>query len=167
MTARIKVCLSLCAIVLPLQAQAPGAEIFEAKIRPVLAAKCFACHSSKLKSPMCALTLDTKAGSPKGGAAGPIMVPGKPAFAIPPNGTFGKSGRNILSGSWQANADVSLFKIVRFGEDLRLQIRPEFFNALNRVNFGLPGSTVASPTYGVITSASDARVIQLALRLAF
>ena len=95
------------------------------------------------------------------------MVPGKPAFAIPPNGTFGNSGRNILSGPWQANADVSLFKIVRFGENLRLQIRPEFFNALNRVNFGLPGSTVASPTYGVITSASDARVIQLALRLAF
>jgi hypothetical protein len=89
------------------------------------------------------------------------------AFAIPANGTFGNSGRNILSGPWQANVDVSLFKIVRFGENIRLQIRPEFFNALNRVNFGLPGATVASPTYGVITSASDARVIQLALRLTF
>jgi len=89
------------------------------------------------------------------------------AFAIPPNGTFGSSGRNILSGPWQANVDVSLFKIVRFGENIKLQIRPEFFNAINRVNFGLPGSTVASPTYGVVTSAADARVIQLALRLAF
>jgi len=89
------------------------------------------------------------------------------AFAIPPNGTFGNSGRNILSGPWQANLDVSLFKIVRFGENIKLQIRPEFFNAFNRVNFGLPGSTVASPTYGVITSAAEARVIQLALGLAF
>src|SRR5947207_1987930 len=79
MTARIKVCLSLCAIVLPLHAQAPGAEIFEARIRPVLAAKCFACHSSKLKSPMGSLTLDTKAGTRKGGATGPVIVPGKPA----------------------------------------------------------------------------------------
>ena len=63
--------------------------------------------------------------------------------------------------------DLSLFKIVRFGESVRLQIRPEFFNALNRVNFGLPGSTVGTPTYGVITSASDARVIQLGAKLAF
>jgi hypothetical protein len=35
------------------------------------------------------------------------------------------------------------------------------------VNFGLPGSTVGSPTYGVITSAADARVIQLAMKVAF
>ena len=63
--------------------------------------------------------------------------------------------------------DVSLFKTVTIREQLRLQIRPEFFNILNRVNFGLPGSTVGSPTYGVITSAADARVIQIAMKLAF
>jgi hypothetical protein len=89
------------------------------------------------------------------------------AFGIPPVGTFGTSGRNILSGPSQATVDVSLFKSVRFGESVRLQIRPEFFNAFNRVNFGLPGSTVGTPTYGVITSASDARVIQLGAKLAF
>src|SRR5437899_3279616 len=79
MTARMQFCLSLCAIALPLHAQAPGADFFEAKVRPVLAAKCFACHSSKLKSPMGALTLDTRAGTRKGGATGPVIVPGKPA----------------------------------------------------------------------------------------
>ncbi|HXB69512.1 MAG TPA: carboxypeptidase-like regulatory domain-containing protein [Candidatus Acidoferrales bacterium] len=89
------------------------------------------------------------------------------AFAIPANGTWGSSGRNILSGPAQDTVDLSLFKIVRISERFRLQIRPEFFNLLNRVNFGLPGSTVASPTYGVITSAGDARVIQLALRLVY
>ena len=52
--------------------------LFEAKIRPVLAAKCYACHSSKLKAPMGALTLDTKAGVLQGGASGPAIVPGKP-----------------------------------------------------------------------------------------
>src|SRR5947207_15855478 len=79
MPARTKLWLSLCVVVLPLRAQTPGPEFFEAKVRPVLAAKCFACHSSKLKSPMGALTLDTKAGMRKGGAAGPVIVPGKPA----------------------------------------------------------------------------------------
>jgi len=50
-------------------------------------------------------------------------------------------------------------------ENLKLQIRGEFFNLPNRVNFGLPNSTVGDPTYGIIQSAADARVIQLALRL--
>jgi hypothetical protein len=89
------------------------------------------------------------------------------SFVIPANGSWGTSGRNILSGPWQDSVDVSLFKTVSIREKFRLQIRPEFFNILNRVNFGLPGSTVGSPTYGVITSAADARVIQLAMKLAF
>jgi hypothetical protein len=89
------------------------------------------------------------------------------AFVIPANGTWGTSGRNILSGPWQDTVDVSLFKTASIREKYRLQIRPEFFNILNRVNFRLPGSTVGSPTYGVITSAADARVIQLAMKLAF
>ncbi|MEJ7606712.1 MAG: c-type cytochrome domain-containing protein [Bryobacteraceae bacterium] len=44
----------------------------------MLAAKCYACHSSKLKAPMGSLILDTKAGVLQGGASGPAVVPGKP-----------------------------------------------------------------------------------------
>jgi hypothetical protein len=89
------------------------------------------------------------------------------AFAQPVIGTFGTGGRNILSGPWQDTVSLSLFKIVPIKENARLQIRGEFFNLFNRVNFGLPGSTVGTPTYGVITSAADARVIQIALRVVF
>ena len=42
-----------------LWAQKPDASLFESKIRPVLAAKCYGCHSSKLKAPMGGLVLDT------------------------------------------------------------------------------------------------------------
>jgi hypothetical protein len=62
-----------------LHAQSPGDDLFESKIRPVLSAKCFGCHSSTLKSPMSGLVLDTKAGMAKGGDRGPEIVPGKPA----------------------------------------------------------------------------------------
>ncbi len=62
----------------PLRAQNADAAFFETKIRPVLATKCYACHSSSLKAPMGGLLLDTKAGLLKGGAAGPVIVPGKP-----------------------------------------------------------------------------------------
>jgi len=62
-----------------LLAQTPDETFFETKIRPVLANKCYGCHSSKLKAPMGGLILDTKAGMQKGGALGAIVVPGKPA----------------------------------------------------------------------------------------
>ena len=53
-------------------------EFFEAKIRPVLAAKCYACHNSKMKEPKGYLTLDSREGVMKGGTLGPALVPGKP-----------------------------------------------------------------------------------------
>ncbi len=54
----------LAILCLPLSAQ-PGADFFEAKIRPVLTAKCFGCHSAALASPAAGLRLDTKAGLQK------------------------------------------------------------------------------------------------------
>ncbi len=63
-------------------AQSDGNEFFEKKIRPVLATNCYGCHSSKLKTPMGGLALDTKAGLLKGGVSGPAIVPGKPAESL-------------------------------------------------------------------------------------
>ena len=48
-----------------LRAQAPDVTFFETKIRPVLATKCYACHSSALKAPMSGLVLDRKDGVAK------------------------------------------------------------------------------------------------------
>jgi hypothetical protein len=64
----------------PARAQQPVTnEFFESRIRPVLAAKCYACHNSKMKEPKGYLTLDTREGVMKGGTLGPALVPGKPA----------------------------------------------------------------------------------------
>ncbi|MFN7648388.1 MAG: c-type cytochrome domain-containing protein, partial [Acidobacteriota bacterium] len=52
---------------------------FESKIRPVLATRCYGCHSSKMKAPMGELRLDTKAGLQRGGVNGTVVVAGKPA----------------------------------------------------------------------------------------
>jgi hypothetical protein len=62
----------------PARAQQVTNEFFESKIRPVLAAKCYACHNSKMKEPKGYLTLDSRAGVIKGGTLGPAIVPGKP-----------------------------------------------------------------------------------------
>ncbi|HXA49357.1 MAG TPA: DUF1549 domain-containing protein, partial [Candidatus Acidoferrum sp.] len=58
----VPISLVLCA---SLRAQAPDLTFFETKIRPILAAKCYPCHSSALKAPMSGLVLDTKDGATK------------------------------------------------------------------------------------------------------
>lgn len=54
------------------------AAFFEKKIRPVLAGKCWNCHSTKAKISFAGLQLDTRAGFLKGSDAGPVVVAGKP-----------------------------------------------------------------------------------------
>ena len=50
-------------------------ELFEARVRPLLAANCFACHS---QSAMAGLRVDSREGLLKGGETGPALVPGDP-----------------------------------------------------------------------------------------
>jgi uncharacterized protein DUF1549/uncharacterized protein DUF1553/cytochrome c len=49
---------------------------FEKKIRPVLADKCYKCHSEKAEKIRGGLLLDTRAGARRGGDDGPAVVPG-------------------------------------------------------------------------------------------
>ncbi len=51
-------------------------EFFETKIRPVLVAECYQCHSAKSKELKGGLLLDTREGSRRGGDSGPAVVPG-------------------------------------------------------------------------------------------
>lgn len=50
---------------------------FERKIRPVLAEKCYECHSAQAKKLKGGLKLDTKEAALRGGDNGPAVVPGK------------------------------------------------------------------------------------------
>src|SRR5262245_52667535 len=54
-------------------------EFFEKRIRPVLTANCYACHSAQSKHPQSSFFLDSREGMLKGGASGiPAVVPGEP-----------------------------------------------------------------------------------------
>ncbi|MEN9572208.1 MAG: hypothetical protein RL514_63 [Verrucomicrobiota bacterium] len=53
-------------------------EFFEKRIRPVLAERCYECHSAAAKKSKGGLTLDTRAGVLKGGETGPTLVAGDP-----------------------------------------------------------------------------------------
>ena len=89
-----------------------------------------------------------------------------PRFVNPPIYTFGNAGRNVLIGPGLFTRDLGADKDFRMNERLGLQFRSEFFNVLNRANFGLPNGSVGSAAAGTITSVvTNARQIQFALRL--
>ncbi|HTM50973.1 MAG TPA: carboxypeptidase-like regulatory domain-containing protein [Bryobacteraceae bacterium] len=82
-------------------------------------------------------------------------------------GTFGNSGRNALTAPGLWNWDVALVKSVPVTERLSAVIRVEAFNLLNHANFNAPNAVLTSPNFGIITTASSPRVLQLAMKLNF
>src|SRR5262249_40261119 len=82
-------------------------------------------------------------------------------------GTFGNSGKNMLRGPGYFNTDIALLKAANLTGRVGLQIRAEFFNLFNNVNFNTPNSNVSSAQFGRITSALDPRIVQFGLKLLF
>ena len=63
-------------------------------------------------------------------------------FSLPALGTFGNVPRNTMIGPGFGSWDMAFFKNITFPGERRIQLRAEGFNITNRVNFGLPQSTV-------------------------
>ncbi|MCX6634219.1 MAG: hypothetical protein NT090_03910, partial [Acidobacteria bacterium] len=89
------------------------------------------------------------------------------AFELPAPFTFGTAGRGILRADGRVNFDFSLNKDFKPRESVAAQFRVETFNACNHPDFALPGSGLGGPGFGVINSATDARIVQFGLRLSF
>jgi len=95
------------------------------------------------------------------------------AFGIPASGTWGNLRRGTLIGPGLETVDFSLLKSTQITERVGLQFRAEFFNILNRANFGLPNMGVFSganlnPSAGLIsTTTTTSRQIQFGLKLLF
>jgi len=90
-------------------------------------------------------------------------------FTLPNAFTFGNVSRTLpdVRGPGIVNFDLSLIKNTRIRERFNVQFRAEAFNAFNDTNFGLPGTAIGSPAAGVISSASDSRIVQFGLKLSF
>lgn len=79
-------------------AEVGGLEFFEKRIRPVLVAQCYECHSANSKSVRGGLLVDSRDALRVGGDSGPAVEPGKPeeslllaalryeGFEMPPSG---------------------------------------------------------------------------------
>jgi hypothetical protein len=100
---------------------------------------------------------------------------------------IGNVGRNVLRGPRQSNVDFSIIKRFPISESKNIELRGEFFNLFNHVNFAnpisnfnaVPSSSINQNTgqiinpsdlgdFGRINSTSNnPRLIQLALKLNF
>lgn len=84
---------------------------------------------------------------------------------------FGNSGTGIVDGPGQANVDVPFSKSLALSwptEKSTMNLRAEFYNALNHAQFSNPDTNFSSPTFGSISTTSvNSRVGQLAVKLAF
>ena len=81
--------------------------------------------------------------------------------------TPGNASRDVALGPGLVNLDLSLAKRIVVSERQSVEFRFEAFNSLNHTNFGNPGTTLGSSSFGVISSAGTPRIVQMAIRYRF
>ena len=131
----------------------------------------------------------TGTGTVRGSVHGPVQLgysPGtnknatyvtyiqNPSVFYDQGSAFGNLGRNVLIGPGFSNVDFGLAKNTQITERLRWQIRVDAFDLLNTANFGQPGQTVGSTTFGLISNtrfppgdSGSSRQLQLVTKLVF
>ena len=91
-------------------------------------------------------------------------------FSDPPLGQFNNgTQRTLCCGPGLEDWDFSVHKKISFSENQYVQFRAEIFNVFNRTNFSNPdgGYSDGATGFGLITSASDPRLLQFALKYFF
>ncbi len=91
------------------------------------------------------------------------------AWTITPQYQLGTSPRFPLHGPGINNWDLSIMRNFPIRERLKMQLRGEWFNAMNHPQYSNPNTTIGNPSFGRITSTSGngSRVVELALRIFF
>lgn len=91
-------------------------------------------------------------------------------FSFVPQGTIqaGTAGRGSIIGPGIQRFDLSLLKNINLGGEGRFaQFRAEAFNVFNHTNFNGVSTSLSATNFGQVTSAHDARIMQLAMKFYF
>ena len=113
-------------------------------------------------------------GNPYAQSTNPLIWLNPSAFVANAPGTYGNAGFNSLHGPSFFDIDTALSRYFPIREHQRVELRFEFFNVLNHVNFAnssaLSTGIIAnlhSATFGQIQNAADPRILQFALKYVF
>ena len=95
------------------------------------------------------------------------------AFAASPLGTFGNLGSDAMAGPAYFDIDAAVTRHFNIREKQQLELRFEFFNITNHVNFnvnannGSLDTNLQDPTFGVMFSDVAPRILQFAVKYTF
>ena len=84
-------------------------------------------------------------------------------------GTFGDSGNDSLLGPAYFDIDAAVIKHFSIKERQRIDLRFEFFNLTNHVNFNVPNldTTLVDPTFGKLLGDVAPRILQGSVKYVF
>lgn len=83
----------------------------------------------------------------------------KAAFSANSQGTFGNVRHLGYIGANYYDVDLAISRDFKLHERLIMKARVEGFNVLNHPNFNAPATSLASGSFGLITSAQDPRIL--------
>jgi hypothetical protein len=89
------------------------------------------------------------------------------AFSIPEAGVFGDAGRDSITGPNQLRLNTSLLRVFRFGSTYTLDVRADVTNVLNHVAFTRWNTVVGASQFGLPSSASGMRAVEISSRFRF
>jgi hypothetical protein len=89
------------------------------------------------------------------------------AFSAPAQYAYGDSPIGVIEGPAAHILDLGLMKNFHFGDGKYIQLRIEAYNALNKVNFGNPGTTLGTANFGRILNSGAARTMQFGAKVVF
>jgi hypothetical protein len=74
------------------------------------------------------------------------------AFSTPASGTFGNLGHNAFRAPAISEVELALAKDVFLAERMKVRLRADVFNVLNRAQYGAPNADVSQTNFGTITT---------------
>ena len=89
------------------------------------------------------------------------------SFQLETIGVLGNANRRFFHGPGLNNWDLGLLKDLKLSERLAFQFRAEFFNIFNHAQFFNPDGNINHGTFGLVQSARDPRIGQVAFKFLF
>jgi len=97
------------------------------------------------------------------------------AFSTPASGTFGDLGRNAFRDPAISDVDLALAKDISLMEHVKVRLRADIFNVLNRAQYGAPNANLSAANFGTITTTISSyatgrgtpREFQLSAKISF
>jgi hypothetical protein len=89
------------------------------------------------------------------------------AFVQPAAGFYGNAAPGSILGPGLIDFDMAVYKDFHITERHTIEFRSEFFNILNHANLSGVTTALGSGSFGHVTSATDPRILEFALRYQF